>query len=179
MSTSKTEWKFIATTAFLVVTIAIPTLASLITPEEGSQPGTVALQASEPKIRQPASLPDPGSPKKAVVILDAKKELGNLLSDNLINYDFSCAKITVTDFKVEGAFLQLKGKDCTKNSQSPKLSITNKSNGFTAAIFLLNAKEYQTDLIQLKEGENQISIQYQMPSGQIEEHVLNVKAGAI
>jgi hypothetical protein len=179
MNTSKIEWKFLAVTAFLVGTVGVPTLASLLASEEGPKQMVTILRPNEQKIRQPASLPQLGSPKKNVVILDTKKELGNLLSNNLISYDFSCAKTKTTDFKVDGAFLQLRGKDCKKNSQSPKLSITNKSNGFTASVFLLSAKEYQTDLIQLREGDNQISIEYKMPSGQVEEHILNVKASAI
>jgi len=180
MKEKNTEWKFLATTAFLVATIAVPTLASLVSSDESTPPEAHMLRSTELKARQPASVPSVmGAPKKSIVIQDTKKELSNLLSNNLVSYDFSCAKNKPTEFKVEGNYFQLKGKDCNKGSQAPKLSITNKSNGFTAAVFMLNEKEYQTDLIQLKEGENQIFIQYQMPSGQIEEHVLNVKAGAI
>lgn len=179
MSKEKAEWKFLATTAFLVVTIAVPTLASLFSPEEADRKTAMVLRPNEQKARQPASLPLLGGPKKEVIIEGAKNELNNLLSNNLISYDFACSKIKSTDFKVEGSYLQLKGKDCSKNSEMPKLNITNKTNGFTASVFVLNGKEYQTDLIQLKEGDNQISIQYLSPSGQIEEHVLHVKAGAI
>jgi hypothetical protein len=180
MSIKNTEWKFLATTAFLVATIAVPTLASLMTPDENTPQTTMVLRPTELKAREPASVPSlVSTPKKSIVIQDTKKELNNLLSNSMISYDFSCSKTKLTDFKVEGAYLQLKGKDCNKGAQSPKLSITNKSNGFTASVFMLNEKEYQTDLIQLEEGENQISIQYQMPSGRIEEHLLKVKAGAI
>lgn len=179
MKIKNTEWKFLATTAFLVATIAVPTLASLISPEDNSPQTTMVLRPVELKSRQPASLPSIGTPKKNVVINDAKKELNNLLSNNLVSYDFACTKAKPTELKVDGGYLQLKGKDCSKSGHAPKLSITNKTNGFTAAVFIMNEKEYQTDLIQLKEGENQISIQYQTPTGQIEEHVLNVKAGAI
>lgn len=180
MSFKNTEWKFLATTAFLVATIAVPTLASLMAPDEVPVKAAMILRPTELKARQPASLPSVvGSPKKSVVIQDTKKELNNLLSNNLISYDFACSKLKAADFHVEGGYLQLKGKDCNKGSQAPKLSITNKSNGFTAAVFMLNEKEYQTDLIQLQEGENQITIQYQGPSGRIEEHVLRVKANAL
>lgn len=178
MNNVKTEWKFLATTAFLVAMIAVPTLASLLSPEDSDR-RSMALRPNEQKVRQPASLPMLGAPKKEVVIQDAKKELNNLLSNNLISYDLACSKVKSATFKVEGAYLQLKGKDCSKNNEMPQLSITNKSNGFTASVFVLNGKEYQTDLIQLKEGENQISIQYLSPSGQIEEYVLHVKADAI
>ncbi len=180
MGFKNTEWKFLATTAFLVATIAVPTLASLFAPEDISVEEAQVLRPTELKARQPASLPSISAmAKKPVVIKDTKQELNNLLSNNLISYDFACTKMTSKDFHVEGGYLQLKGKDCNKGVKTPKLSITNKSNGFTAAVFMLNEKEYQTDLIQLQEGENQISIQYQSPSGRIEEHVLKVKAGAI
>lgn len=179
MSSKNSEWKFLATTGFLVAMIAVPTLASLIAPDVVSRE-TLVLRPTELKSREPASLPMAlGSSKKSIVIQDTKKELNNLLSSNLISYDFSCSKIKAKDFHVEGGYLQLKGKDCSKGKQGPKLSITNKSNGFTAAVFMMSEKEYQTDLIQLNEGENQISIQYQMPSGQVEEHLINVKADAI
>lgn len=179
MSNANTEWKFLATTAFLVATIAVPTLASLVSNEDADAPVAMVLRPQEQKARTPASLPHLSPPKKAVVIESTKQELGNLLSNNLINYDFACSKTKAIDFKVDGAYLQLKGKDCSKNSHPPKLSITNKSNGFTASVFVLNGKEYQTDLIQLQRGVNKILIQYQGPSGQTEEHVLNVKADAI
>ncbi|MGZ3742232.1 MAG: hypothetical protein ACXWRE_00785 [Pseudobdellovibrionaceae bacterium] len=179
MRAAREEWKFLLITSCLVAILAVPTFASLVAVEENSQSIAKVLKPEALKTRQPASLPQVGLPKKSVVILDAKKELGNSLNRNLLSYDFSCAKIKTTNFKVEGSFLQLKGKDCAKNSRDLKLSITNQTNGFTASVFLLNKKEYQTDLIQLKEGENKISIQYENPSGQIEEHVLNVKATAI
>lgn len=180
MGRKNSEWKFVAMTAFLVAMIAVPTLASLITSDEESSHEGLVLRPTELKAREPASLPTTlGAPKKSIVIQDSKKELNNLLSSNLISYDFRCAKAKAKDFHVEGGYLQLKGRDCGKGKWAPKLSITNKSNGFTAAVFMMNEKEYQTDLIQLNEGENQISIQYQMPSGQVEEHILNVKVDAI
>lgn len=179
MSSSGSDWKFLGVTAILVALIAVPTLGSLMLSDDLHVKDSRVLRAQEQKMREPASLPNLGSPKKQVVIKDIKNELNNLLSNNLISYDFSCTKTKTNDFSVDGAFLQLKGKDCSKGTQSPKLSIVNKSNGFTAAVFILNSKEYQTDLIQLKEGMNHITIQYQTPSGQLEEYVLNVKAGTI
>jgi hypothetical protein len=177
MSESKSEWKFLATTAFVVATIAVPTLASLLSNEDSVRPIEMVLRPNEQKTREPASLPSLGAPKKSIVIEDSRKELNNLMNNNLISYDLSCAKNKTAEFKVEGGYLQLKGKDCSKSSDMPKLSITNKTNGFTASVFVMNGKEYQTDLIQLMEGENQISIQYKSSGGKLEEHLLNVKAG--
>jgi len=177
MSESKSEWKFLATTAFVVATVAVPTLASLLSNDSEVRPVEMVLRPNVQKVREPASLPSLGSPKKAIVIEDTRKELGNLMNNNLISYDLSCSKMKAADFKVVGGYLQLKGKDCSKGTGMPKLSITNKTNGFTASVFVLNGKEYQTDLIQLMEGENQISIQYKSSGGKLEEHLLNVKAG--
>jgi hypothetical protein len=177
MSNQHTEWKFLATTAFLVATIAVPTLASLLSVDAPERPSI--LRTTESKNRQPSSVPHLNA-KTKVVIDDVKKEMNNLINtSNSINYDFSCSKNKPTQFIVQGSYVQLKGHDCAKNGNLPKLNITNKTNGFTASVFLLSGKEYQTDLIQLKEGDNQISIQYQYPSGRQEEHVLNVKAGTI
>lgn len=179
MGSSNSDWKFIGVTAILVALIAVPTLVSWVSLGEGISAESLVLRPMEQKARAPSSLPHQESLKKQVVIHDTKSELNNLLSNSLVSYDLSCEKAKVTDFVVEGSYLQLKGRDCSKGNQSPKLNIINKSNGFTASVFLLNTKEYQTDLIQLNEGMNKIFIEYLSPSGQREEHVLNVKAGAI
>jgi hypothetical protein len=179
MGTKNTEWKFLLTTAFLVATIAVPTLASLISSEAPVTPEILVLKPQLQKTREPASLPHLKGPDKAVVIQDANKELNNLISENSINFDFRCAKDAALEFKVQGSYVQLKGRDCGKNTSAPKLSVTNKTNGFTASVFFTDGKQYQTDLIQLKEGENQIQIQYETSSGKSEQRILNVKSGAI
>ena len=178
MGTQKTEWKFLITTAFIVATVAVPTLASLLGNESGTTSAMV-LRSQDQKVREPASLPQMASFNKSVVIQDAGRELNNLVTENEISFDFQCKQAKTLDFKVQGNYVQLKGHDCEKKGEMPKLKVTNKTNGFTASVFVLNGKQYQTDLIQLKPGENQIHIQYQYPTGKLEEHVLNVKAGTI
>lgn len=175
MKTQSAEWKFLMTTAFLVAMVAVPTFASLFS-DDGMQVGTLVLRANNQKMRQPASLPHLNGPKKHLVIKDAGKELNNLLVNNEIQFDFRCTKTKKTEFEIQGTFVQLKGQDCGKNAKMPKINITNKTNGFTASVFATSEKEYQTDLIQLNNGINQIHIHYQSPLGQHEEHVLNVKA---
>lgn len=181
MGIRQTEWKFIYVTALLVAAVALPVYASMMEPSEKAGPqALMVLRPTELKRRQPASLsPANVTANKKIMIEDAKKELSHLLANNLVSYDLACEKRKILDYKVEGHYLQLKGKDCSKGGKGPKLSITNKSNGFTAAVFMLNAKEYQTDLIQLQEGENQILIQYHTPAGNLEEQILHVQAGAI
>lgn len=178
MGTQKTEWKFLITTAFIVATIAVPTLASLLGNDLVESSATT-LRAQSKKVREPANLPHISSPKKSVVIQDVAKELDKLISESEISFNFQCQQVKTLDFKVHGNYVQLKGQDCEKKGEMPKLTITNKTNGFTASVFILNGKQYQTDLIQLKPGENQIHIQYLYPTGKLEEHILKVKAGAI
>ncbi|RYZ72108.1 MAG: hypothetical protein EOP09_03690 [Proteobacteria bacterium] len=178
MGTQRTEWKFLITTAFIVATIAVPTLASLLG-NDGQDSAAMALRPQEQKMREPASVPSITKPSKALVINDAAKELNNLVAQNEISFDFQCKQKKALEFKVQGSYVQLKGHDCDKKGPMPKLKVTNKTNGFTASVFVMNGKQYQTDLIQLKPGENQIHLQYEHPTGQLEEHVLNVKSGAI
>ncbi|MBK9324097.1 MAG: hypothetical protein IPM97_14325 [Bdellovibrionaceae bacterium] len=178
MRVGNPDWKFLVATAFLVAIVAVPTLASLFSKDEQDVP-VMVLRPQEQKVRKPASLIQGFSPKKAVVIEDAAKELNNVLGDNLITYNLKCPKSADSkNFKVQGSYVQLRGLDCNQKTHAGKISIVNKTNGFTASVFLLDGKNYQTDLIQLKEGENQIYIRYQsLSSEKEEEYVLNVKSG--
>jgi len=80
-----------------------------------------------------------------------------------VNFDFDCEKEINKKISVRGALLQIRGKGCQVNNED--LLIVNESNGYTASIFLKNNREFQTDLIQLIEGENQIFIQFQNAHG--------------
>lgn len=94
----------------------------------------------------------------------------------MITFDISCAKASAINISAEGSYIQLKGRDCSKGTAKKPMTITNKTNGFQASIFGLNKNEYQTDLIQLKKGDNQISIQFESADGVFEESVVSVKA---
>lgn len=71
---------------------------------------------------------------------------------------------------IRGMYVQLKltkcGKTLKKNSE---VVIVNETNGYTASVFNLSSEEFQTDLIQLKEGSNYILIKYSNPDGRINE----------
>lgn len=78
------------------------------------------------------------------------------------------------NFSVDGMYVQLKltrcGKPTKKNSE---VVIVNETNGYTASVFNLGTEEFQTDLIQLKEGSNRILIKYANPDGRVyEEKIL-------
>lgn len=161
----ETDWKILVTLGFFVATIAVPTVASLLTPPERE---AVALANSKPaqaSNREPASAALAGSKTPSIA--------------HVITLDVSCVRKKLATFKAEGSFVQIKGKDCRKKAAKNSIAITNKTNGFTASIFELNGNEYQTDLIQLKPGENQILVQVKSPAGSTEEQTIKVEASAL
>ncbi len=99
------------------------------------------------------------------------------------NFDFNCQKDAlkelVKEFIVLGAYLQIRGKGCLKAMQDDQVFIVNKSNGYTAAVFPMGQEEFQTDLIQLIEGQNQILIQYQNSRGKKFQREVVVKSSHI
>jgi hypothetical protein len=156
------DWKIIASLGFLVATIAVPTVASIVS-NEAVEISSEITTSTDSKSRIPAS------------VSSAK------LSENphIISFDVRCSKTKKMSFNAEGAYVQLRGKDCSKRSGESPLSITNKTNGFTASIFQVSKSEYQTDFIQLTSGENQISIRFQSANGGVEEEVLNIQSSEI
>ncbi|MNL75426.1 hypothetical protein D3C87_2012290 [compost metagenome] len=66
-----------------------------------------------------------------------------------------------------------------KNFNSENVEIINRSNGYTASIFDSGKNKYQTDLIQLVQGENEITVRYQDASGKTQEEVLKVLSSQI
>lgn len=88
--------------------------------------------------------------------------------------DFGCSK-QLGAIKAQGSFLQMKGLLC----RGKDLVIVNKSNGFTASVFELGDGRYQTDMIQLRQGENELHIRYQNQKGQEQEHKVQVSSTRI
>jgi len=82
---------------------------------------------------------------------------------------------------LDSSFLQISGKNCLNKSPiaaSSELLITNTTNGFTATVFNKSSSghEYQTDLIQLNEGENLIQISYTTEDGHKRSFNLSVQS---
>ena len=94
-------------------------------------------------------------------------------------FDLKCTKKATTGLVVNDHFMQIQGKNCLKSFNVEKLEIVNKSNGYTASIFATGLDQYQTDLIQLKNGDNEIVIRYSPNSGIWVEEVLKVRAPQI
>lgn len=88
--------------------------------------------------------------------------------------DVGCKKV-LPAIKANGHYLQMKGQFC----RGKNLVIVNKSNGYTASVFELNQDRYQTDMIQLKKGENELQIRYQDHRGQMKEYKMRVSTSHI
>lgn len=157
-----TERNFIVITLLLVVILGAQTFNSLLK-EEIDVPGVIA-EANVTGDRQPASF-------------GGVKPLAKSLSQ-LVDLDLSCSKKWQKNFSVTGTFLQLKGKNCLKSFDQEHIQIVNQTNGYTASVFTLGQNQYQTDLIQLREGENQIKIRHES-KGKVFEETLSVRASAI
>lgn len=161
-----TENHFIAITFILVVLMGIPTFQTLtakeLTDEELEGVSTAVLTTAD---RAPASIP-----------ASRPEAISTSSLPSFTQVDLNCSKNKVLEAKLTGGFLQLKGKNCLKDITSSEVQIENKSNGFTASIFQQGIDGYQTDLIQLQKGENEISIRYRDKSGKSVEQILRVQA---
>lgn len=152
----------IAITALLVVAMAFPTYQTLAQNDEvGAEEVAVAAAVVVPTDRpdrQPASI----QPRHEFQTMDLK-----------------CAKKPTSALNIVGGYIQFQGKNCLSNFKEGDVEIINKSNGFTASIFLRGSDKYQTDLIQLRQGENEIAIRYRESSGKSVEEIIHIHASSI
>ncbi len=96
----------------------------------------------------------------------------------LAQLDVSCLTAKFKPLAVHDTFVRFEGKSCVKGLDREKIEIINRSNGYTASIFFSGADHYQTDLIQLKAGENEIQIRYPSAQG-FKEEILRVTSSSI
>ncbi len=163
MRVRSAETKFLIVSFIAVILLGIKTVASIV---EDPQVDSKAFNR-----RQPSSV------TKSEREIDLEKNLS--ASPVTASFHFNCLKNLQKEVTVKGSYLQIRGKDCTKAGQGDQLSIVNKSNGYTAAVFKTGRDEFQTDLIQLIDGQNQILIQFQNSSGKKFQHEVVVKSSHI
>lgn len=156
-------------TAILVLLMGIPTFNSLIENDEvGEDLSTKNIPVSANE-RSPASLPLKESAVKVHSAFSKFKD-----------YDLNCVKKTNSKKEtVVGTYIQFQGKNCLKNFKDGDVEIFNKSNGYTASTLTSGVGKYQTDLIQLQNGENEIVIRYRERSGKITEEVVHIHSTQI
>lgn len=162
---SPSDLHFLIVTFLVVLLLGGPTVWSVVghEAEEVSAQELSAGESSGQGGRAPASL----SPMKPSKI------------SPLAVFDVSCVKGKGQEISVTEHFVQIRGKNCLKAAERERIEIVNQSNGYTASVFLSGTDQYQTDLIQLNKGPNEIHIRYPSAQGLIIEEVLKVNSSQI
>lgn len=153
-----TDTQLIFLTLTLVLLMGIPTLNTLAESDEVA-----------PTSRQPASI----QAMPAVV-----KSLPSPVS-TLTKHDLNCREKMNAEVQVNGELLQLQGRRCLGKFKTLTLEIENRSNGYTASVFESGTDQYQTDLIQLQKGSNEIVIKCRDANGKSVEEMLKVHASSL
>jgi hypothetical protein len=159
MDRKSAERKFLVVSSVIVALLGVKTFFSLV-----EEPMYVE------KARKPAAVTAKVQSPKPVDLAEA--------ANQWVNLNFNCKKEDKKEYAVRGAFLQIRGKGCGREHQG-QISIINKSNGYTASVFSASGEDFQTDLIQLVEGQNDILIQYSNSQGKKFERQVVVKSSHI
>lgn len=158
-----TDNQFLFVTLSLVLLLGVPAFLN-ITQEDESLPevAAVAGTAGLSTDRHPASIPAPAikPPSKAL---------------EQTQWDLSCDKHASSVLRVSSDHVQFHGRTCLREGQGGEVEIINRTNGYTASIFFQGSNKYQTDLIQLQQGDNEIAIRYRERSGKMVEEVILVQ----
>lgn len=145
--------------------MAFPTYQTLAQNDE-AESATPSVTSADQGERAPASIP--------AQALKAVKPAAHFK-----NLDLNCKKNQLSPLSVVGTYVQLQGKNCVANFNVGDVEIMNKSNGFTASVFQSGADKYQTDLIQLQPGQNEITIRYRERSGKSVQETLHITSSSI
>lgn len=90
-----------------------------------------------------------------------------------VTLDWDCGKKSAEQ-QVDGTHLRLKGHLCNLQ-KSESFSVINETNGYTAAVILTNDKQFTTDFIELKDGDNNFQIAFFDQDGNKEIRHLTIK----
>ena len=153
------EQKFLLFTLILLILVGGPAVYSVV-----NEPTIkLNLTATDSKIRQPASV------KQEIPAQDNNRR--NVIKAKSVTIEVGCDNREQAQ-ETDGTLLRLKS-DCWKSGDTG-LSITNKSNGFTAAVIETQAHTFTTDYIDLQEGENRLEIKGINKQGQAIQKVMTV-----
>jgi hypothetical protein len=89
-----------------------------------------------------------------------------------VTLDWDCEKKSPQRL-VDGTHLRLKGHLCNLQ-KAQAFSVINESNGYTAAVILTSDKQFTTDFIELKDGDNKFQIAFVDQDGNKEVRHLTV-----
>ena len=138
-SSPELDTNFIIITSILIVLLGMPSFLSIV-----KNPNQANFESVLDSTRNPASLADDES------------NSGLDLSSNT-TVEIPCEK-DMKAMEVQAAYLRLKGTSCD-NKNIKKISVTNRTNGFTAAVIPIGSDSFTTDFIDLQNGENVLAIE--------------------
>lgn len=166
MKSRAPEWKFLSLMAVAVLLLGVQAGRGVLD-EDLSDPSMT--EPSLEMLRAPASI-SANTPfeKKSPSFKSA-----------LLEWNWNCRQASPIKASVKGDNVRLKGRFCGANFSPQRLVIVNQSNGFTASIFEKGQQEYETDLIQLQQGSNNIHLEYQNSAGQKIESMLTILSSAL
>lgn len=110
--------------------------------------------------------------KRSLASIDSTKSIlhkdkimnTNYLDAEMKSMAFNCRmNVDHLDSKSENSYIQLVGQQCGKLKA---FEIINNTNGYTATVFDNPANGFETDLIQLNAGKNEIEIRMENENGQ-------------
>lgn len=154
------DLRFLGIVFLIVAALGVQTLASL---SHEDAPGARIAAPATPAAatddsRQPASLPSPEM-KPASAMNDV--------------FDIDCKKNEAA-FEVSAGQVRFRGKTCFSGENLDRLEILNETNGSTATILRRGTNAFETDLIPLNDGANQVKIASLDQSGRRVERIFKV-----
>lgn len=153
--------RFLGATGFVVALLGVQTLASLAPEEIPGRPLAPQHESVEP--RAPASV----SPEVEVPV----SALAKLKEDSVLDVD--CKKEELSA-QVQGGQLRFRGRSCFRGERLDRLEISNLTNGTSVIIMRRGTSEYETDLMPLSAGDNQVRIARIDDSGRRIERIFKV-----
>lgn len=161
MKSLSNDVRFLVLATALVALLGVQTFADLI--RDDIPPRDVATASVGP--RGPASTP------KIVEVPAALAWREPLV-------EWACDQAAPKPFAIQGRHLQLKGKACGTDFKMERLTIVNETNGFTASVFEKSKSNFETDLIQLREGSNRVRVTYRVSPSKVVETVYDITSSS-
>jgi hypothetical protein len=141
------EQRFLLMTVFLVALVGAPAVYSVV-----REPQELTAEAATENLN-----PDADSAQRSPASIESNSQGRSAIKSKSVVLDYTCKGKSKT-FEVDGTLMRLKGKGCL-NENWKDLTVVNQTNGFTASVIFLKSNDFTTDFIDLKEGDNHLSIQ--------------------
>jgi hypothetical protein len=149
---NKADAQFLLIAGMLVILLGVPTVYSLI--KEPTENSSVVVHSASNSGRRPASYELDMEDGFNVSIKKDPNFKEDLQARGPALVEFNCAKKDIQK-EVDSGHIRITGSPC---KPTDKLTVLNKSNGFSASVIFTKNQKFTTDFIDLKEGENSFEI---------------------